>query len=312
MLRSPLNYTGNKYRILPQILPYFPEQIDTMVDLFCGGATVGSNVNCRNIVFIDKCEQLISLLQYLSTCEFERLLKSIEQIIGKYGLSYSAKFSYSYYKSQINDSNINNGLKEFNRIAFYNLRADYNALLDKTSEYANQLLYLLIVYGFNNDLRFSKNGDFNLPVGKTDLNQSNLKKIKEYIDRMHDINSTFICCDFDSERAWNYIDMSDFIYLDPPYLITTATYNENNWNVKEEERLLNQISIFLEENKFFALSNVLSKEDAINKPLSDWIEANAGRVRIIDIDYHYRSSSYNKKNRNALEREVLIIPIQND
>ena len=37
MIKSPLNYTGGKYKLLPQILPYFPSNINTFVDMFCGG-----------------------------------------------------------------------------------------------------------------------------------------------------------------------------------------------------------------------------------------------------------------------------------
>ena len=37
MIQSPLNYTGGKYKLLPQILPLFPKDIDVFVDLFCGG-----------------------------------------------------------------------------------------------------------------------------------------------------------------------------------------------------------------------------------------------------------------------------------
>lgn len=47
MIKSPLNYIGGKYKLLPQILPLFPEQINTFVDLFAGGLDVSINVvNC--------------------------------------------------------------------------------------------------------------------------------------------------------------------------------------------------------------------------------------------------------------------------
>lgn len=52
-IKSPLNYTGNKYRILSQIQQYFPRRIHCMIDLFCGGATVGLNVDADKIIFID-------------------------------------------------------------------------------------------------------------------------------------------------------------------------------------------------------------------------------------------------------------------
>ena len=37
LIKSPLNYTGGKFKLLPQILPLFPDNIDTFVDLFAGG-----------------------------------------------------------------------------------------------------------------------------------------------------------------------------------------------------------------------------------------------------------------------------------
>ena len=40
---SPLNYIGGKARILDQLLPLLPQDIDIMVDLFCGGCNVGIN-----------------------------------------------------------------------------------------------------------------------------------------------------------------------------------------------------------------------------------------------------------------------------
>lgn len=50
MIQSPLNYTGGKYKLLPQILPLFPKDIDVFVDLFCGGCNVGINVDCSKII----------------------------------------------------------------------------------------------------------------------------------------------------------------------------------------------------------------------------------------------------------------------
>ena len=46
-VKSCLNYTGGKYKLLPQIIPLFPEDINMFVDLFCGGCNVGINVNAK-------------------------------------------------------------------------------------------------------------------------------------------------------------------------------------------------------------------------------------------------------------------------
>ena len=43
-VKSPLNYTGGKYKLLPQLLELFPKQVNTFVDLFAGGGNVSVNV----------------------------------------------------------------------------------------------------------------------------------------------------------------------------------------------------------------------------------------------------------------------------
>lgn len=52
MMKSPLNYIGGKYRLLPQILPLFPKQINTFVDLFAGGLDVSINVDALSLIHI--------------------------------------------------------------------------------------------------------------------------------------------------------------------------------------------------------------------------------------------------------------------
>ena len=47
MFKSPMNYIGNKYRLLPQMMPLFPEKIDCFMDLFCGGLDVSINIDAE-------------------------------------------------------------------------------------------------------------------------------------------------------------------------------------------------------------------------------------------------------------------------
>lgn len=304
---SPLNYTGNKYRILPQILPHFPTSIGTMVDLFCGGATVGINTNCKKAICIDSNPYVIHLLQYLAKCQFDTLINQLEQLIAYYHLSYSAQNTYAYYyQQQFDTTNHNNGLKEYNQQGFYTLRTDYNALTDKTSEKANLLFYLLIVYGFNNDIRFSRNGYYNLPVGKTDLNRNNIKKLRQYIERIHTIQTDFIVGDFRERQIEDIILSANFVYADPPYLISDAVYNETSkWNIQTEQNLLCLLDRLILQHTPFALSNILEKGEQKNLPLMNWLNEHKN-LQLIDIDYHYRGAYYNKKERSG-EREILIL-----
>lgn len=302
-IKSPINYTGNKYRLLPQFSNYFPENLKIFVDLFCGGATVGINIDAEEIIMIDNNPRVISLLKFLAKEKIEDLINNIEKLINEYGLTYSAKYGYKYYKKKATD---NNGLKEFNKEGFYKLRNDYNLLKNKNTKKANTMLYTLMVYGFNNDIRFNKYREYNLPVGKTDFNKNNYNKIIEYNKIAKTKNIKFICTDFNSNEARYYLNKADFVYIDPPYLITTAVYNEgNNWNDIRERELINLLEELNNKNIKFALSNVLTKVGVENTILNNWL-LNNKNVKIYDMDYHYRSCSYNKKDRNANEREVLI------
>ena len=94
-----------------------------------------------------------------------------------------------------------------------------------------------------------------------------------------------------------------------PYLITTAVYNESNqWNNEDEHRLLDFIDNLIRDNKNF-IPNVIEKERQRNEPKTYcWTHKNEEHIEIINIDYNYRSSSYNKINRDAKEQEIIIIP----
>ena len=313
LIKSPINYTGNKFRILSQIQPYFPKNIGTMVDLFCGGATVGINTQCDKIIFIDNDSRVIGLLKFLANSNYEHLVFELEELIEYYNLSFSAKNGYAYYKNQVNDPNQNNGLKQYNSVGYYNLRAAYNSLPNKNTKKAYELLYLLMVYAFNNDIRFSRSGEFNLPVGKTDLNKNNLNKVKSYIERISKINAQFICGDFKHSKIQSIIKNTDFVYMDPPYLITNAVYNESGkWNEQNEYELLKFMNYCLNNNKFFVLSNILERHGRRNEPLYYWTTTIHDRIEIVDINYNYSSASYNKKDRYVNEREVIIFPKRNN
>ena len=303
--KSPINYTGNKYRILPQFIKYFPKNVNKCMDLFTGGATVAINLIANQIIAVDNNPRVINLLEFLKKQDYSKLMNKIDNTIEIYGLSNSYKNGYSYYKEYVEG---NNGLKKYNIEGFSRLRKDYNDLKNKNTDKANLYLYLLMVYAFNNDIRFNSKGKFNLPVGKTDMNKSNRDKLKKYIDICKVKEIQFVCKDFRKINIEEFNDI-EFIYADPPYLITDAVYNENDgWRKQEEISLLNMLDKLNDKGVKFALSNVLQKRklNIKNEILYNWLEQNKEKYFINKIDYHYRSSSYNKKNRDGLEEEILI------
>ena len=87
MIKSPLNYTGGKFKLLPQILPLLPNKIDTFVDLFCGGCNVGINIKADKIIFNDNLTYLIDLYNSFKINGYDIVLEHINNRINEFNLS---------------------------------------------------------------------------------------------------------------------------------------------------------------------------------------------------------------------------------
>ena len=301
IIQSPLNYTGGKYKLLPQLLPHFPTDIECFVDLFCGGGNVGINVPCNKVIFNDNNSLLRYMFGTFKNMDKQATFELIDSIIEKYGLSDSDKYGYEYYGCNSAD-----GLAKYNTPGFMKLRADFNKRTNY--DYAYYItLYVLIIYAFNNQIRFNKKGEFNLPAGKRDFNRKMREKLSSFIDRLKSGDYTFESSDFRELPTETWNDKT-FVYVDPPYLITCATYNEQDgWNEALERELLAYLDGLNERGIRFALSNVLHSKGKENKILLDWVNRNIGKYRVIYLDYTYANSNYQTKDRTSKTDEVLIV-----
>ena len=300
LIQSPLNYTGGKFKLLPQILPLFPANIDIFVDLFCGGANVGVNVKSNKTILNDTNDNLTLLFSMFKNLG-DDFLPLIDEIIEKYQLSQSSKYGYDYYNC---DSNT--GLAPYNKDKFLKLRDDFNNSKD-IGYYHYAMLYTLILYSFNNQIRFNSNGHFNLPVGKRDYNEKMKQKLQKFIDRLKGKDYKFSNLDF-RDFDISTLNSNSFVYADPPYLITCATYNEQGgWNKTDEHDLLDFLNDLHKNNIKFALSNVLRSKGKENSILIDWTQRNSDRYKVINLNYSYNNSNYQTKNKNEITEEVLII-----
>ena len=297
-IQSPLNYTGGKFKLLDQILPHFPEKIDTFVDLFCGGCNVGVNIKADKVILNDSSSHLLYLYNILKNLGVKNVLRMIDKIITEYDLSRSAENSYEFYGC---DSSA--GLSSYNREPYLRLREDFNKKNENYNYYV--MLFVLIVYSFNNQIRFNSKGEFNLPVGKRDFNEKMKSKLCAFIECLRNGNFSFSCDDFRSVDISNLTEKS-FVYCDPPYLITCATYNEQNgWDEQCERDLYVLLDKLNERNIKFALSNVLSNKGKKNKILAEWLKKE--KYKIIHLDYNYSNSNYQTKDKTKSTKEVLII-----
>ena len=299
IIQSPLNYTGGKYKLLNQLLPHFPKKIDTFVDLFCGGCNVGININAKNIVFNDNNPKLLYLYKTLKNLGSKQVFNMIDDIIDEYGLSRSSEYGYSFYSCDGSS-----GLSSFNRLPYLRMREAFNKKNEDNSYYV--MLYVMIVYAFNNQIRFNSKNEFNLPVGKRDFNNKMKRKLKIFIDRLHENNYTFTCEDF-RKVDLSMLNKKSLVYCDPPYLITCATYNEQGgWDEQCEQDLLKKLDMLDLQGVKFALSNVLTSKGKTNLILKGWLENR--NYRTIHLNYNYSNSNYHTKDKeiNSTD-EVLIV-----
>ena len=185
------------------------------------------------------------------------------------------------------------------------MRDDFNFHTNE-DYYYYILLYVLIVYSFNNQIRFNRNGEFNLPVGKRDFNSKMQQKLIDFMDVIKKQNSRFTCIDF-CEFDISSLTEKDFVYMDPPYLITCATYNEQDgWNADKEKQLLEFIERLSDNGIRCALSNVLRSKGKENDVLLDWLHRSNGRYNVHQLNYSYANSNYHTKDKSDSSQEVLI------
>lgn len=295
-VKSPLNYTGGKYKLLPELIKRFPEEDGTFIDLFGGGFNVGVNSRNRLVVYNDLSEQTTRLIKLFYKYNTSEIIDKLEELIKKYGLSDSEKNGYEYY-----GCNSSNGLGQYNKKPFSKLKDDYNN--SKKSVSKDFLLLLLTIYSFNNQIRFNSSGLYNLPVGKRDFNASTRKNVKLFSEKIKTKEVIFLSKDFNDIDFKQY--KKPFFYCDPPYLLGDASYNENGgWDEKKETELLEFLKQLDINGIKFTLSNVIEHKGKQNKLLLDWCLKN--QFNIIYLDKNYSNSNYQTKHKEQKTLEVLI------
>ena len=275
-IKSPLNYTGGKYKILPYILPKFPKNINTFVDLFGGGFNVGINVQAKKIIYNDHNPYLKEMFLYFK--ENNDIINKIKEIISEYSLS------------------------ETNSEGYLKLRERYNrgkSILD---------LFTLTCYSFNHQIRFNSKHEFNTPFGKnrSSYNQNIEQNLEAFITALKLKNIEFLSKDFNYIREYDF-KANDFVYCDPPYLISNAAYNDGkrgfkDWREREEEELLSLLDCLDKRKVKFMLSNVLEHKGEKNLKLIEWSK----KYQISEIEKNYKNCNYHLKMKNNSTKEVII------
>ncbi len=281
MNRSPFFYVGDKYKLIRQLKKNFPSQIETFFEPFVGGGSVFLNVEAKKFKCNDKNKSMIDLHKFLYSYKDRKTIffKEIENMISYYKLS--ASYLGKVVDDEMKKKYVKTYYAHYNKSAYYQLRNDFN-------ENSSNLfrLYLLLIYGFNHMIRFNKNGMFNLPVGNVDYNKNVVNSLNNYFDFVKNNDISFSDFDFEVFLDNAVFKENDFVYFDPPYLISSSEYNKN-WTLDEEKRLLAIIDKLNENGVRFALSNVFYHKNCSNDLLIEWSKKyKVTKIKSNYISYH--------------------------
>ncbi len=277
-VKAPFNYIGNKYRIIDSIQKYFPDKINTFVDLFCGGCDVSINIEANTKYANDINYYVVEILQEFQNRKINDILDYIDDTIEKWKLSKTNEDGYKAFRTYYNQS---------------------KKPLD---------LYILMCYSFNYQFRFNSNHEYNNPFGRNrssfnDVMRNNLVVFKDKIDEIN--FSSFDFFDFNYE----ILKEDDFIYADPPYLLTCGSYNDGKrgfrgWTEKDDAKLFQFLTELSERRVKFALSNVVEHKGKTNKALLDWATDN--HYCIYGINFNYNNCNYHTNNKKNITKEILV------
>lgn len=289
MLYSPLNYQGNKSRIVDYLLALLPNDTTSIREIFCGSAILSFASQVNQIHLNDINSYILDLIRYFHNNQAETIIAQADEVIERYGLTntfYQGRAIYPEFQHE--------GLSRYNKDAYNLLRADYNADKDIVK------LFVLLIYGFNHYLRFNNKDEFNVPVGKVDFVKTLRDKTRTYCNAIRNKQLHITNLDFRCEQLYIEAEQTTLFYFDPPYLITQAPYNIS-WTEQDERDLLNLIDGLNGNGYRFMLSNVSQSNGKRNNLLCDWMQ----KYNVRHIHRQYLNSSYQKKNLSAADEVVI-------
>ncbi len=267
IIRSPLNYTGSKYSIFTEIERALPKHISSFVDMMGGAFNVGVNIVAQEVVYNEFLPHTYQIVKMLLEEDKDEILRKVKEIIKEYGLQKAEKGAY------------------------INLRNHYNQTKDIYE------LFVLHMYCFQNQMRFNSKMQFNTPIGNCSFNESLAERIYAFVPKTKTVKLV--------NKSYNEVDLSLFdkdtvFYFDPPYFITSATYNDGKrgfvgWDADEETKLLDFIADLNLRGFKFILSNVLRHSGRTNSMLAEWVQT-----------HHFRVTEIEKVGSKNIRDEVII------
>jgi DNA adenine methylase Dam len=220
LVQPPFNYTGSKYRLLPQLMPMFDYSRHTLVDLFIGGGSVWCNL-------VPYFERAIANDIIRNLVEAQQALLDGDAIIAETKALCVAKDD---------------------KPGYHRLRDDYNVAPTAAKYFALSLCCN------NNMARFNASFKFNQTFGRRTWNSSTTEKVSHYTAHTRVYRSRVRLVPSDFARV--AIPDNSMVYVDPPYSNTEAGYN-TYWRKDDVRRLFEHLLRLMDRGHAIAVSGVI-------------------------------------------------------
>lgn len=258
--QSPLNYTGNKFNIIDEIIESLPTgKMDTFVDVFGGGFNVGINIEASSLIYNDINPFVVSLIESFKKYDTYEYIKYIRKLEKQYNLLDIDSGGYAFLREKYNSTPI--------------------------PQRDPRMLFVLIMYGFNQQIRFNSAMEFNNPIGMRWFNDRMLEKFISFSRRIKQSEVKFFSNDYSNLIKYPFSG-NPFYYFDPPYLLTTGSYNDGSrgfkgWNKKLEVEFFDVLTGKLGHSRWM-LSYVDSHKGIKNDYFINWLNNHSFKIYKLD------------------------------
>lgn len=275
---------GNKKKLISKgLIELFPKDIDTFIDIFAGSGIVSINTIANKYMINDIDENLFRLYSLFKDNRSDDIINHIEQRINEYGLARE--------RTKRNEFKDKDKIEQY-KLAYSNFRSHYNQTKNDLD------FYTLMFYSFSQQFRFNSKNEFNMPCGNDCFSETNKEYIRNGCEFFNQDNVKIFSKDFKTLKI-DKLNHNDFVYLDPPYLNTTATYNENGgWNIDNENTLYDICERLSAQGIKWGMSNVFENKGIVNQTLIDWCTNNDLKIYTFD---KFTYMACGKGNSNAQE-----------
>ena len=198
MKKPFLKWAGNKFRVLPHLLPIIGDP-KRYIEPFGGSMAVALNVSADEYVLNDINNDLVNLYGHVTDVNDDTFVKYCQEL---------------FYEGN-------------NREAYNEMRDLFNQSTDSLER--SRMFVYLNRHCFNGLTRYNSKGGFNVPFGKMKNPKCPVNEMMAF--RMYFLQKKhrFMSTSFEDPALYENIESGDVVYFDPPYVPASDTANFANY-----------------------------------------------------------------------------------